>query len=79
MRDESEIKKLRDLFQENSVLKFTYEMNINNKLPFLDVLVQTSESKFKTSVYHKPSDQGTCLNETVNVPINTKTVLYIII
>ena len=62
MRDESEIKKLRDLFQENSVLKFTYEMNINNKLPFLDVLVQTSDSKFKTSVYHKPSDQGTCLN-----------------
>ena len=34
IEDERELKKLMQLFQENSVLNFTYEMNIDKKLPF---------------------------------------------
>ena len=57
-----ELQKLQQLFQDNSVLKFTYEMNINSKLPFLDVLVDASQDEFRTKVYRKPTSQGNCLN-----------------
>ena len=43
-------------------MNFTIELNVNNKLPFLDVLVDTSNGKFHTSVYHKPTNTGHCLN-----------------
>ena len=59
---EAEILNLRENFQRNSVLNFTYELSQNKKLPFLDVLVDNSGHKFKTSVYHKPTDQGICMN-----------------
>ena len=59
---EAEILNLRDNFQRNSVLNFTYELGKNKRLPFLDVLVDNSGHKFKTSVYHKPTDQGICMN-----------------
>ena len=62
IRDIDELKKLQNLFQENSVLQFTYEINVNNKLPFLDVLVDTTETKFRTKVYRKPTSQGNCMN-----------------
>ena len=32
-----EIKKLPETFQNNSVLKFTYKLNVNNRISFLDV------------------------------------------
>jgi len=54
--------KLKNCFQHNSVLTFTYELSVNKKLPFLDVMVQASSNKFHTTVYHKPTDHGTCLN-----------------
>ena len=31
-------------------------------MPFLDVLVEPCEGIFKTQVYHKPTDNGNCLN-----------------
>ena len=60
-----DLKQLLDLksqFENNSVLKFTYEMNLDNKLPFLDVLVDTSNNVFDTKVYRKPTSYDTCLN-----------------
>ena len=62
VKSEQEILKLKQLFEESSVLKFTHEMNIRNKLPFLDVLVNNSNNTFETSVYHKATDKGQCLN-----------------
>ena len=58
----NELETLRQQFQENSVLQFTYELNVNNKLPFLDVYVDASDHKFRTKVYRKPTSQGNCLN-----------------
>ena len=62
VNNQSEIEHLKQLYEHKSILKFTYELNINNKIPFLDVSVDNSHSRFKTTVYHKPTDQGTCLN-----------------
>ena len=60
--DESQIISLKNALESNSVLNFTYEMNVNNKLPFLDIMVDSSGTDFRTEVYHKPTDQGICLN-----------------
>ena len=60
--NETELNHLKNTFENNSVLKFTYELNVNQKLPFLDVLVDSSNSQFTTKVYRKPTDMGTCLN-----------------
>ena len=38
----NEIKILQDTFQKNSVLNFTHELNKNNKISFLDVLIDYS-------------------------------------
>ena len=46
-----EIKKLQEIFQNNSVCKFTYELN--NKIPFLDELIDTNNNNFYTSTYNK--------------------------
>ena len=39
-------------------IKFTYEKESNNSLPFLDILISRSENGFKTSLYHKPTFSG---------------------
>ena len=46
------LKQLNSLHQS---LTFTYEKKVNDKLPFLNVFVQKSNTKFLTSVYRKPS------------------------
>jgi len=46
----------------NSKLKFTMEKSNDNKLTFLDVLVQNLNDKFKTSVYIKPTNKELCIN-----------------
>ena len=59
--------KLRHAFETASVLKFTYEMPVDNKIPFLDVLVSCQEN-ITTSVYHKPTDMGVCLHANSECP-----------
>ena len=49
------LKQLNSLHQS---LTFTHEKEVNGKLPFLDVLVKKSNTKFLTSVYQKPSFSG---------------------
>ena len=39
-------------------LRFTYEKESNQSLPFLDVLVERHDSEFLTSVYRKPTFTG---------------------
>ena len=68
VKSEKEMINLQHIFQENSVLNFTYEIGVAGKLPFLDVEVNNKESKFETSVYHKPTDQGKCLNFNSECP-----------
>ena len=49
-----EINTIQETFQNNSVLNFTQEININNKIPFLGVLIDTSNiDRFITFTYKK--------------------------
>ena len=66
------IDNLKRSFEENSVLKFTFEMNSNFKIPFLDILIDNSDNTFKTVVYRKPTDHGQCLNYNSNCPTKYK-------
>ena len=59
---EEELKRIKEIFEEKSVLKFTYEAPQNNKLPFLDILVDSSDGEYSTSIYIKSTDAGRCLN-----------------
>ena len=51
-----------------SGLNFTVEYAINNKLPFLNVLVYIDGGNVKTTVYRKPTDAGLCLNAKSECP-----------
>lgn len=62
VKTENQLIELKQLFEKNSVLKFTYELNAHSKLPFLDVMVTSTTNKFKTTVYHKPTNNGNCLS-----------------
>ena len=48
--------------QLHADVKFTLEHENNNKLPFLDVLVDNSDESVITSVYRKPTWSGLYLN-----------------
>ena len=63
-----ELLSLKYALENNSVLKFTYETSVNDKLPFLDVLVHKTDQIFHTSVYHKPTDKGMCLHADSECP-----------
>ena len=60
--DEAQLLNIKSIFQQQSVLNFTYELNCNNTLPFLDIEVTSNHNGFSTKVYHKPTDFGKCLN-----------------
>ena len=68
VKNEEELINLKNQFQNNSKLNFTYELSVNNKLPFLDVLVEPHEDTFNTQVYHKPTDNGNCMNGDSECP-----------
>ena len=58
----NEINILQDTFQNNSVLNFTHELNKNNKIFFLNVLIDTNNNiNFTTSSYKKPSSNNSCI------------------
>jgi len=67
-RDIEHIKQLQLRLQNNSVLSFTYEIGVGNKLPFLDVNVQVIDGKYHTSVYRKATNTGDCLNAISECP-----------
>ena len=62
----NEVIKLQTAFQSNSVLTFTYELNKNNKMPFLDVLIHSNSDPFITSPYKKPTSQNSCLRNYIS-------------
>lgn len=53
VKNTDEILQLQKRFQNNSVLKFTYELNTTNKIPFLEILMNTNNNKFTISPYKK--------------------------
>ena len=66
--DENQLDLLKMKLKDNSVLDFTSELSVGNKIPFLDVNVDGSNGKYVTSVYRKPTDSGKCLNGNSECP-----------
>ena len=56
----NEINILQDIFRKNSFHNFTHELNKNNKLFFLDVLIDTNNNnnKLTTSTYKKKTSNN---------------------
>ena len=54
--DIRQFEQLKQHFENNYVLKFTIEQSINNKLPFLDVMIDKNNEEFHTKVYGKDTD-----------------------
>ena len=52
-------------------IKFTYEKQIEHKLPFLDILISNNEN-LQTSVFHKKTYTGLLLNYSSFVPDSYK-------
>ena len=61
----------------HSSLGFTFEKESNLALPFLDVLVEKSPSKFITSIYRKPTFTGQYLRWNSFSPRKRKTNLIL--
>ena len=56
------MKFLRYLNSRHPNIRFTFETQLNGKLPFLDVLVDTSGASCMTSIYHKSTYTGLVTN-----------------
>lgn len=50
-KNRDEVKNLRRILENNSILNFLYELNINNSISTLDILINLNIDPFKTSVY----------------------------
>ncbi|CAF3775583.1 unnamed protein product [Rotaria socialis] len=50
-------------------IKFTLEIQKENKLPFLDVMIERNNMELITYVYRKPTDTGLYLRWTSNQPL----------
>jgi hypothetical protein len=60
---------MKDMMSQISGMNFTIEKSIENKLPFLNVLVEKQDNNtYKTTVYRKPTDNGKCLNAISECP-----------
>ena len=53
---------IKENFEENSVLTFTHEIEVNRKLSFLDALISNESEYLKTAVYTKATNTGHLLN-----------------
>ncbi|XP_068238304.1 uncharacterized protein [Palaemon carinicauda] len=71
-RSRDEIETLRRTFEDHSVLRFTLEHSQDNHLLFLDVLVTSTENRFRTTMYTKPTNLGMCLNGDSECPTRYK-------
>ena len=71
----AELESLKTYFEDHSVLTFTYEIEINKKLPFLDVLVERKDGELHTAVYRKSTNTGECINYNSICPERYKTAV----
>jgi len=62
VNDEKQILQIKNKFEENSILKFTIELEKNKILNFLDVTLNNSKDKYETYVYTKLTNDGSCLS-----------------
>ena len=74
---ERRVKRVKRVNSLHLSLGFTFETESNLALPFLDVLVEKSPSKFITSIYRKPTFTGQYLRWNSFSPRKRKTNLIL--
>ena len=72
---EEQLIKIKEAMENTSVLKFTYELSLNKKLPFLDVLLNNNSKLIETKVYRKKTGKKNVLILKASAHKNTRTVL----
>ena len=55
-------------------LQFTYELEIDGQLPFLDMLICNKNGKLSSLWYRKPTDTGLTLNFHALAPLKYKKI-----
>ena len=70
--NEGDLNKLKEEMESKSILKFTYEIGTDKKLPFLDVCVNISDGHHDLQVHRKKTDAGRCLNALSECPLRYK-------
>ena len=60
----------RNLNQIHNNVKFTYELENNKQLPFLDVNVDNSKEKLESSIHRKPTLTGLFNKWSSLAPLN---------
>ena len=68
----NQVKALKRHCEDNSVLKFTREIEINKKLPFLDALLSRQKQQLETSVYRKVNNIEDCITFKSICPMQHK-------
>ena len=61
-KSKNELEQLRNLFETQSVLKFTTESERDEKLSFLDVMMKKESNRIVTSVHTKATNNGDVIN-----------------
>ena len=72
MKNDSIAYVLDQLNSFHKLIQFTYEIDHNNKLPFLDVLLIKNANKIDTTFYGKPTNADISLNWNTYAPITWK-------
>ena len=63
LRSPDHLEKFKDYINSKQKnIRFTWEKEHNNSMPFLDVLITRTSNGFNTSVYHKPIFSGVYSN-----------------
>lgn len=63
---------LNYLNSQHNNIEFTYETEEDNKLNFLDVMIEKTATNFCTSIYRKPTYTGLTTKFNSNIPIQYK-------
>jgi hypothetical protein len=66
---------LQTLNSIDQKIQFTLEEEKDEKLPYLDILIEREQQKFNTKVYRKPTDKGILLNYNSNHSHATKSTV----
>lgn len=56
----------------NKAIQFTYEIEENHRIPYLDIMIIRNNNTLSTEFYQKPTNQGRILNYRSNHPTHQK-------
>ena len=70
--DEAQLLMLKNTMERESCLRFTTEISVENRIPFLDIDISQEDGTLKTKVYRKPTNTGRCMNGKSECPTRYK-------